>query len=85
MIYHLVRVANDIKTDSHEHMLLRIKNQNAALSMCEDLKTDIMIAKGLFHLRASRIRYWNKLANETKKLIQNWQKSDASLLKQYGM
>ena len=80
MIYHLVRVANDIvvKERGSAEAQARLARQKKALAICEDLRTDIMIAKGLFHLRARRIRYWNKLLKSTEKMIKNWHNGDVA-------
>ncbi len=88
MIYHCIRVANDIKVTSKEHAKKaeeRIRLQRDALSRIEPLKTDIMIAHRLFHLKAKRIRYWNKQVDDIGEMLKGWISSDLKKYKELGM
>ena len=80
MIYHYCRVANTIRVNDYqkefEKVLRRIQLETEALDLCEDLITDIMICQKLFHLKASRVRYWTKMTVETKELITKWRESE---------
>ena len=87
MIYHNCRVANNINVNvSGEELkynaLTRLKLENEALILCESLITDIMISQKLFHLKASRVRYWTALTVDTKELIKAWYKSEK---RRYGL
>ena len=87
MIYHLCRVAN--KTDMRvkdevvfkERAYQRLKLEREALSLCEDLHSDIMISQKLFHLKASKVRYWTKLTVNAQNAILVWHKSE---IKRFG-
>lgn len=76
-IYHKIRVANDqnVKKEPYRKET-RLRLQLEALDMIEDLKTDIMISKGLFHLRMKRIKHWNKQCNRIRDMVAAWIKSD---------
>lgn len=82
MIYHCCRVANKIDMREYNEDALREKTQQRlklerqALTLCEDLHTDIMISQKLFHLKASRVRHWTKLTTEAQKIINGWYKSE---------
>jgi hypothetical protein len=87
MIYHCVRTSNydiKIKDPKEEQVLVaeRLRLQVEALRYCTELRTDIAIAKPLFHLRAGRIRYWNQLLKHAEDLIKKWHKSE---IIRYGM
>ena len=88
MVYHKCRVANktDMRTKDEliykERAEQRLKLEREALSLCEDIHTDIMISQKLFHLKASKVRYWTKLTVEAQNLIEAWYKSET---KRYGL
>ena len=73
-IYHYVRVANerDAKTEKAE----RIRLQKIALQKCDELFTDIMISKGVFHVRTQRLLHWKGLVGNAKSHILAWNKSE---------
>ena len=85
MIYHNVRVANNIKVDNYQEdsnpVQRRLSLESEALSLCDDLITDIMISQKLFHLKASRVRFWTQLTMETQSLIKSWMKSEIERVK----
>lgn len=88
MIYHKCRVAN--KTDMRvkdeviykENAYQRLKLEREAMMLCEDLHSDIMISQKLFHLKASKLRYWTKLVVEAQNAIEAWYKSE---VKRFGL
>ena len=88
MIYHKCRVANKIdtriedKTIFEERATQRLKLEREALDICEELHSDIMISQKLFHLKASKVKYWTKLTVEAQTLIGAWYKSEK---KRYGL
>lgn len=85
MIYHNVRVANNIKVNDYQtdtdSVQRRLTLENEALNLCDDLITDIMISHKLFHLKASRVRFWTQLTIETQNLIKSWMKSEVERVK----
>ena len=85
MIYHNVRVANNIKVNDYQtdtdSVQRRLTLENEALNLCDDLITDIMISHKLFHLKASRVRFWTQLTIETQSLIKSWMKSEVERVK----
>ena len=88
MIYHCIRVANDIKVLSKENTRKaeeRTRLQREALSNIEPLKTDILIAHKLFHLKAKRIRHWNNQVDEIGEMLKGWISSDMKKYKELGM
>ena len=76
LIYHKCRCANDVYADDQLKYNARRGMQYDALQLCEFLKTDIMLAKPLFHLRVRRIIYWTKLADDLIEAIKGWMESD---------
>ena len=88
MIYHCIRVANDIKVQSAEHRnraAERTRLQREALANIDPLKTDIMIAHRLFHLKAKRIKHWNGRVDEISEMLKGWITSDQKKYKELGM
>ena len=91
MIYHKCRVANIKRVkplETEEDRIVakeRLRLQMEAADLCEHLLSDIMISKKLFHLKASRVRYWGTLAKETEKLILSWHSSDKKRYRDYGL
>lgn len=59
----------------------RSKLQVAAISKCNELLALINIARRLFHLKGSKVKYWSQLTIETRGLIRKWHEANA---KQYG-
>lgn len=77
MIYHTIRVANDIYMGKDPLKIRqRLQMQRDVIRLCEELKTDIMIAKGLFHRPAKQIIGWTAKVNEVEADIKAWHKSD---------
>lgn len=82
MIYHKCRVANKLymrAADPEElkaNIRRRLTLQREALELIEDLNSDIMISQKLFHLKASKVRYWTELTVEAERAIAAWHKSD---------
>lgn len=87
-IYHNCRVANKIdmrtsdKIEYAENAKERLRLEREAFELCEHLHSDIMISQKLFHLKASKVRYWTKLTVEAQNLISAWHKSE---LRRYGL
>ena len=76
MIYQKVRVANEIKADTVEDAKERLKLQKDALETCKALTSDIMISKGLFHLRMRKVIFWNNYIVRLETMIKAWMESD---------
>jgi len=79
-IYHCVRKANEdldnrVKDEAKRRLILEEK----ALEHRSTLKTLIMLSKHKFHLRASRVTFWNGLVNSTMVQIKKWQASEEKL------
>ena len=85
-IYHKIRVANDqnVKKEPRRKEI-RARLQAESLDMIEDLKTDIMISKGLFHLSMKRIKHWNKQCNRIRDMVTAWIKSDREEYAKLGL
>ena len=77
LIYHYCRTANEeLDNRKQDEALERIRLQDKALKVCSDLKTDIMIAKRVFHLRASKQIAWTGYVNNVIPLIKSWNQSE---------
>ena len=76
MIYQKVRVANEIRANTIEDAKERLKLQKEALEFCKALTSDIMISKGLFHLRMRKVIFWNKYVERLEVMIKSWMESD---------
>lgn len=76
-IYENAWAANKIRADTNnKNRKRRYKLQQKALSRCDKLHADIGIAKGVFHLRMKRMKYWSGLISEVRNLLQAWIESD---------
>ena len=83
LIYHYCRTANeDLDNRIEDEALERLRLQREALRLCSDLKTDIMLAKKVFHLRAQKQIAWTKYVNAVIPLIQSWHKSEKANYKE---
>lgn len=73
-IYHLVRVANlrNVKTEKDE----RLRLQKLAIEKCDELTSDIMISKGIFHVKTKRILHWKALIDDARNHIVAWYRSE---------
>ena len=76
-IYHRTRVANNIPFKTAEAGVERNRLQNIAIAECESLRSEIQIAKMLFHLRTKRVKYWEDMIVEVQDLLRKWRDSDA--------
>ena len=76
LIYQKVRVANEIRVITPEDARERTKLQKDALELCKSLTSDIMISKGLFHLRMRKVIFWNKYVERLETMIKAWMESD---------
>ena len=87
VIYHSTRVANDINVKQGETRKAeaRTKLQYDALDCIEPLKSDIMIAKRLFHLKTKRVCYWTKQVDIIKDMLTGWIQADKEKYKTLGM
>lgn len=75
-IYHLIRVANGIKVTDSNLADERLRLQDEAEVLCERLKSDIMIAHKLFHLRERRVVTWTKKVDNVETNLHSWHLSD---------
>ena len=75
-IYQNIRVANEIKATTPEDARERYKLQKEALKTCKALTSDIMISKGVFHLRMRKVIFWNKYIERLEVMIKAWMESD---------
>ncbi len=77
MIYHCCRVANDeLDARKEDEAKARIALEEEALRHCRWLKTYVMMSKRVFHLRAGKVIYWNKLIKIAEEYIKNWLNSE---------
>lgn len=83
MIYHCCRVANeDLDNRIAEDAAERLRLEEQALQTCYDLKTDIRLAKKIFHLRARKAIAWTEYVNKAIKLIKVWHCSEEKCYKE---
>ena len=75
-IYQNIRVANEIKAVTPEDARERYKLQKEALKTCKALTSDIMISKGVFHLRMRKVIFWNKYIERLEVMLKAWMESD---------
>ena len=75
-IYQNIRVANEIKAVTPEDARERYKLQKEALKTCKALTSDIMISKGVFHLRMRKVIFWNKYIERLEVMMKAWMESD---------
>lgn len=87
MIYHCCRTANDdCDANTKDGAMERLKLQAAAIGHCKWTKTYIKLSKRAFHLRASKVTYWNDLVNEAMKYIKAWNQAETKRFKDiYGL
>lgn len=87
MVYHCTRSANeDYDNRKQEEAEIRIKLQDNAIEYCKWLKTDVMLAERVFHLRAKKVTYWTKLINEAMASIKAWNAGEKRNYKEnYGL
>ena len=77
-IYHKARVANNIRVgDDKELLMERRRLQNEAIEECDQLLSEIQIAKLLFHLRTKRVKHWGSMVEDLKGYLRKWRESDA--------
>ena len=76
-ICHRTRVAYNVPFKTREAGAERNRLQNVAIAECESLRSEIQIAKMVFHLRTKRVKYWDDLIVEVHDLLQKWRDSDA--------
>lgn len=70
-----IRVAKDTPQKDREE---RRNLQDKAIIYCNRLLALMQIAKRLFHLKTSRIKYWGKNTIDIREGIKRWQESDKS-------
>lgn len=71
--------ANNIKVDdSPENWKQRNKLQKQAANSCNTLLNLIFLSQTVYHLRASRIKYWSEMTIYVRNLIRKWNHSDAT-------
>lgn len=76
LIYQNIRVANEIKAMTPEDAKERCRLQKEALTICKALTSDIMISKGVFHLRMRKVVFWNNYIERLEVMIKAWMESD---------
>ena len=77
LIYHYCRTANeDLDNRIEEEALERLRLEREALKLCSDLKTDIMLAKKIYHLKASKAIAWTRYVDKAIPLIRSWHNSE---------
>ncbi len=84
-IYHRARVANNIRfdgKDGKEKLEERRRLQNIAIEECEQLLSEIQIAKMIFHLRTKRVEYWGGMVETVKAYLRSWREGDANRFRQ---
>jgi hypothetical protein len=73
--------ANNIKVDdSIDRYRRRVSLQEEAAEKCNRMMLLIEIAKPLFHLKSTRVRYWIGLARDLRAMIRAWTEKDAKRL-----
>lgn len=88
----LIKTAKDIFCDawaannvmvgkSPEKWRQRQLLQERSAAGCNRMLALIGLAKSLFHLRGSKVKYWSQLVIDTRSLIRKWQEADS---KRYG-
>ena len=71
--------ANNIRVDDNvEKWKERDKLQKDAATACNTLLNLIYLAQTVYHLRASRIKYWSELVLSVRGLIRKWNHSDCT-------
>lgn len=75
--------ANQIKVTSTELYQDRRKLQAEAVMLCRSLLADIAIAKGIFHLKGKRVKYWTENLIEIRNRTQAWMEYDADRYRKY--
>lgn len=71
-------VVKDIDTFKHRRDL-----QVKAHEECNELLAYIQMAKRVYHLRASRIKYWSQLTTDCRNMIAKWKDSDTRRYNEY--
>lgn len=71
--------ANNIRVDDNaERWKERDKLQKDAATACNTLLNLIYLAQTVYHLRASRIKYWSESVLSVRGLIRKWNHSDCT-------
>lgn len=71
--------ANNIRVDDNvEKWKERDKLQKDAATACNTLLNLIYLAQTVYHLRASRIKYWSESVFSVRGLIRKWNHSDCT-------
>lgn len=74
--------ANNIYVrQNDDNWKMREKLQKLSLMKCNELLALINIARRLFHLKGTKVKYWSQLTIDTRGLIHKWHEANA---KQYG-
>lgn len=69
--------ANNIKVDDDLYNWeQRNKLQKQAANLCNTLLNLIFLSQTVYHLRASRIKYWSEMTIYVRNLIRKWNHSD---------
>ena len=82
-VYHYCRSANeDYDAREANEAKIRLELEDKAIELCMWLKTDIMLAKKLIHLRVKQVIFWTEMTNKTLALIKAWRKSEQERYKE---
>ena len=77
--------ANNIKVAGDAQRYYdRLKTQDIAGDLCNDLYAMIEVAKPLYHLSSRRCVYWQNMVVNLRTRIRAWRESDAKRLKPEG-
>ena len=75
-IYENAWTANNVLVKNADDWMSRRKFQLIAAAKCNSLLALIQLSKRLYHLRSKKVKYWSKLAIETRGLIRKWHEAD---------
>lgn len=69
--------ANHIRVDGDfVNYRIRLRLQEEAISLCDEMLAYIGLAKSVFHLRYRKINAWTEKVNAVQALLRGWNKSD---------
>lgn len=75
-------IANNIRVNNNmDRYHRRIELQARAVDLCIKMGALIDLAKKLWHLSGSKVKYWNNLLVELRTIISAWRSSDVQRLK----
>lgn len=68
--------ANDIRVETAQDWEDRERLERSAIRACNRLLALMQIAKTVYHLRSSRIKYWGELTRTAREDLKTWHTSD---------